>query len=175
MFDANVGQHSTKMPLYRYVFPHIAVFQMAGHGIRPVPFEVDDLHRMVFHGQGPWLKGRGESWFTSELRAFAGEAFRMFAEHGEVFRSADCEPLVATLQSELHANRFSAGGKTICTLYNSGDSTIAGDLLQIPAVRDGKLTELLPAGGARLERAGDRIILHGQVEPWSTAAVLIER
>lgn len=175
LFDANLGQHPTEMPLHRYVFPHVAIFQMAGHGIRPVPFEADDLHRMVFHGQGPWLKGRGDSWFTTGLRDFAAEAYPMFAQYGPLFRSADCEPLIPTLRPDLYANRFSAGGRTIYTLFNAGHSTISGDLLAIPIDNGGRLTGLIAAPDARLQTRDGHTVLSGSVEPWSTAAVLIER
>jgi hypothetical protein len=169
------GRHPTKLPLYRYVFPGLASFQMVSHGIRPVPFEADDLHRCVFHGMGIWLKGRGESWFTPGFRDLARQARRLFADYGRVFRSPDCEPLLPTLRPELYANRFSAGGETIYTLYNAGGSTLAGDLLSVPFPPDTQVRELLGGAPAELRPADGNAatVLRGRVEPGSVAVFLV--
>lgn len=174
MSDRTPGQHPTKLPLYRYVFPELASFQMIGHGIRPVPFEADDLHRAVFHGLGLWLKGRGDSWFTQGVRDLAPRAHAMFAAHGEVFRSADCEPLIPTLQADVYASRFTAGAKTIYTIYNAGYSTVHGPLLGIPARGQVRLTDLLSPGTGTLEGNAENCVITGSVEPWSVAAYLVE-
>lgn len=165
------GEHPTKMPLYRYAFPGLASFQMVSHGIRPVPFEADDLNCAIFHGMGVWLKGRADSWFTSEFRELAARAHGMFAQHGDIFRSADCEPLIPTLQPALFANRFSSGGKTIYTLYNASRSTIRGPLLQAALASQRTLTNLLSDDAVRME--SDQTIT-GTVEPGCVLAVLCE-
>jgi len=167
--------HPTKLPLYRYVFPELATFEMMSHGIRPVPFEVDDLHRAVFHGLGLWLKGRAESWFTRDFRDLAVRAHPVFANHADVLRSPDCEPLIPTLQPNVYANRFTAGGKTIYTVYNANYSTVSGNLLMIPITAGRTVTELLdPHSEVMLANDVRGRIIQGRVEPWSVAVYLVE-
>jgi hypothetical protein len=169
------GQHVTKLPLYRYVFPEFSPYQMLGHGIRPVPFEVDDLHRSMFHGMGFWMKGRGDSWYTADLLDLARRAAGIYRQHGEVFHSPDCEPLIPTLQRDVYANRFAKDGKTIVTLYNGRRSTVSGDLVRVAATAGARVKDLLNASGGLTGTPGDNgIVVSGSIEPRSTAVVLIE-
>ncbi len=176
-FDVSIsenapGQHASKLPLYRYVFPELVSYQMQGHGIRPAPFEVDDLHRSIFHGKGLWLKGRAESWYTADFLELSRKAAGFYRREGHVLHAADCEPLIPTLQPGLYANRFAGEGRTLITLYNAGHSTIQGDLMRIAAQPGARVQDVLVSVPSSSRAAADgTIILGGAVEPWSVAVV----
>lgn len=81
----------------------------------------------------------------------------IYKEHADVLASRDCEPLVPTLMPRVYANRFSAGGKTLWTLYNATGHTVDGPVLEVELAEGQRLVELLgntelPATGAGRHR-----------------------
>lgn len=173
MSDPPAGLHPTRLPLYRYIFPELASFEMVGHGIRPVPFDVDNLHRCAFHGLGLWLKGRSRSWYTPGFRELAGRLQKVYARHGRTFRSPACEPLIPTLRPGLYANRFDGVGETIVTVYNSGYSDVSGELVRVPLPPEWRAVDLLADSPAELHRNGGSAVLSGTVEPGSVGMYLL--
>lgn len=173
LWDVSAGRHPASLPLYRYVFPELASFEMVGHGIRPIPVEVDDLHRCVFHGLGIRLKGRADSWYTRQFRELARRAYPIFRDYAEVFRSRQCEPLIPTLHEGLYANRFAGRDRTIITLYNAGCASVAGELIRVPLPPQWSVRSLLPLGATEWVRDADRVTIRGTVEPRSVAVLLL--
>lgn len=161
------GVHPTRLPLYRYVFPEMAAFQMMGYGIRPVPTGVEDLHRSAFHGLGLWLKGRAASWYTPDFGELAKRLWAVYERHGGTFRSRSCEPLIPTLRAGLYANRFEGPGETIITLYNANYSDCVGELVRVPLPPDWVVEDLLTNRAVKVRREGASAVLSGSVEPWS--------
>lgn len=121
-----------KLPLHRYLFPEVPVFEMVAHGIRPIPAEADDLKLAFFHGMGLWLKGRGASWYSAGFRGRAPEFHAVLADYARFFRSPEAEPRVDTLMDGVYANRFPHGNQVLYTLYNANPITVSGPLLAIP-------------------------------------------
>lgn len=173
MSDVEAGQHPAALPLYRYAFPELASFEMVGHGIRPVPVDVDDLHRCIFHGLGIWLKGRADSWYAPQFRDLARQAHGIFNDHPDVLRSRQCEPLIPTLRGDVYANRFAGRDRMIVTLYNAGYASVAGELVQVSLPLDWSVAELLPRRVAHWVRDGDRVTIHDTIMPRSTAVFLL--
>ncbi|MGB9624926.1 MAG: DUF6259 domain-containing protein, partial [Phycisphaerae bacterium] len=166
-------QHVTKLPLGRFVFPERIPVEMVGHGIRPVPVTEGDLHRCVFHGMAVWLKGRADSWYTPGFRETARRVYGILHEHADVFRSADCEPLIPTLRTDLYANRFSTAAQTIITLYNARYSDISGDLVRVPLAPGGRVYDLWTDRAAEVRRDGNEVVIRGTLEPQSAGAFLL--
>jgi len=173
LWDGEAGRHPASLPLYRYVFPKLASFEMVGHGIRPVPVEVDDLHRCIFHGLGIWLKGRADSWYTPQFRELARQAYPIFRDHADTLRSRQCEPLIPTLQEDLYANRFDGRDRTIITLYNAGCASVTGELIQVPLPTAWSVVSLLPGGEADSLRNEGQATIHGTIGPRSVAVFLL--
>ena len=173
--DIVPGRHPASLPLYRYAFPQLASYEMVSQGIRPVPAEVDDLHRCIFHGLGLWLKGRADSWYSPQFRELAKAARRVFKDHAEVLHAEACEPLIPTLQPGLYANRFTGRDRTIVTLYNAGYTTVSGPLIDVLLPEGWTATELLTGEAAKCTPDGDRVTVHGRVEPHSTSVLLLIR
>jgi len=173
MNKAGMPRHATKLPLHRFVFPEVAVIEMVGHGIRPVPIGAADLHRCVFHGLAVWLKGRSASWHAPGFRDVARRAHRILREHHDAFRSPDCEPHVPTLCTSVYANRFATKSKTIVTLYNAGYSDVSGDLVQIRAPTGWRVHDAWLDRPADVRREGKRVIIRGRLEPHSVGVFLL--
>jgi hypothetical protein len=167
------GRHAADLPLYRFAFPQLASFEMISSGIRPIPVEPDDVHRCIFHAIGIWMKGRAGSWYTSATRKLARQAYRIFSDHKDVFRSRQCDPMIPTLQPDLYANRFAKGGRIIVTVYNAGYATITGDLVQMRVPGDWSVASLLPKGPAGATHNAGKTTIRGTVEPRSTAVILL--
>jgi hypothetical protein len=173
MADANAFQNPIKFQLLRFAFPEVAMIEMVSSGIRPIPAEVDDLHRCFFQGLAFWLKGRGEAWYSPQFRAFASRIAPILEEHADVFRSSSCTPLIPTLREELYANAFEGKGKRIITLYNNRFGQLTGDLFRTELPSGWKVVDLLGGAHAVFRRDEDSIIVRGSLPPRSAAAFLL--
>ncbi|MBI3117644.1 MAG: hypothetical protein HYZ00_03095 [Candidatus Hydrogenedentes bacterium] len=164
----------TRLPLQRFIFPHIAIFEMLAHGIRPVPAEESDLQLAIFHGLGLWLKGRGASWFSSQFRALAREYYPICAQYGAFFRAPKCHPLLPTLHQDIYANAFEKDGQFLLCVYNAGPAPVTGDLLRLPARKGGwQATPLLQAATLRTQSETEDAIISGTLNPATTAMLLL--
>lgn len=175
MSAAQASQHPSKVQLLRFVFPQVALIEMISQGIRPVPVAVDDLHRCFFHGLAFWLKGRSQSWYSPQFQQFAQRIGPILEQHGDVFRSPDCTPLVPTMRDGLYANRFAAKDRIILTLYNGQHEDIHGDLVRTTVPAGWEVTNLLEAKPAELRPDGDDTVIRGTVQPYSAVAYLIAK
>ncbi len=57
--------------------------------------------------------------------------YQLLRENEDALASRDCEPLVPTLSRFVYANRFTAGDKTLYTLFNATGHTFTGDVLKL--------------------------------------------
>jgi hypothetical protein len=174
--SVKTDDHPTKLSLHRFAFPEIASIEMIGHGIRPIPVEVDDLHRCFFQGLAVWLKGRGESWFSGQFRDLSKRIHPILRDHADLFRSPDCSPLVPTLRTGLYANRFAteSGSEVIITFYNYRRSDLSGDLIALDVSEEAEIRGLLMDGHVEVRREGGKAIVRGAIAPYSAAAILID-
>ena len=173
--SVRTDNHPTKLSLHRFVFPEIASIEMIGHGIRPIPVEVDDLHRCFFQGLPVWLKGRGDSWFSSQFRELSKRIHPILRNYEDLFRSPNCTPLIPTLRSGLYANRFDSESheQTLITFYNARMSDLSGDLIALDLPEEAEIRPLLMDQPVKSRREGESTTLQGSIEPHSSAAILI--
>jgi hypothetical protein len=163
----------TKLPLHRYLFPELPIFEMVAHGIRPIPAEEDDLKLAFFHGMGLWLKGKGASWYSQGFRQIAPKYLDVLTAYKDYFRSPDVLPHVDTLMEGVYANKFSLGGKSVYTIYNANATTVRGALLKVEgAVKGTSLLEIAPFG---VEFDGATGEITGSLPPQGVGAILAER
>jgi hypothetical protein len=172
--DPHPCEHPTKLPLHRFVFPEIAVVEMIGHGIRPIPVDEEDLHLCFFHGLAVWLKGRASSWFTPGFRETSRVFHPILSEYSDVFRSPDCTPLIPTLRHGLFANRFESEGKTLITLYNSNPVTLEGELVFVPRVKGVSSRDLLQGREIPTLAREEGVVLVGNIPPHEASVYLLE-
>jgi hypothetical protein len=120
--------------LQRFAFPDFKTFQL----IYYVPLEHGNWYLLkypFFDGDGYYLT---ESCIDADdhAREFQKRVYALQHAHADAFTSADVEPLVPTELPNLFANRFSAPGKTVWTLFNANYRTARGKLLTVPHVDD---------------------------------------
>ena len=173
MYRNPLPQHPTRLPLHRFVYPELAHIEMVAHGLRPIGINQDDLHRCVFSGAGVWLKGRSESWFSEGFRQTARRAREIFQKYGSVFHSADCDPLIATLQPELYANRFATADAILITVYNAGYEDRSGELLATPIPAGWTAYDLWEDHAAKFAIHEGSVVLKGQIEPRSVGVFVL--
>lgn len=126
--DPRLAPH--RVDLFRFVFPDFKVFQLVSYN----PFVEggwDLLKYPFFNGDGYWLHGRVPDDFSEDARDFLRKAFAILHKHRDAFCGEDVEPLVPTLRPTVYANRFSAPGKTVWTLFNAEFSTFRGGALRV--------------------------------------------
>jgi len=117
--------------LFRFVFPDFKVFQLTQYE----PFTDGDwdlLKFPFFNGEGYWLGGGTEGTYDEEAHQFLRRAFAILNDNEDAFCSQDVEPLVPTLRPTIYANRFSAEGKTVWTLFNAEYRSFRGECLSVP-------------------------------------------
>jgi len=97
---------------------------------------------------------------------------KILRAHAEVFTSRDCEPLIPTLAPYVYANRFTAGEKTICTLYNATGHTFARPALRIELRPAEHVVDLLAGREADLVREGAQAVLRARLGPGEAACLM---
>jgi len=120
----------THLNLYRFAFPDFKTFEIITCD-RPLGSDYQSVKRIFFNGEGIWIEGIAEDWFTPETRAFIAKMHRVFKSHLEAFRTLNPMPLVPTLVGDVYANEFPAPNETVWTLYNARYATARGELLAV--------------------------------------------
>jgi len=140
--------------LQRFYFPECKAYEL-------VYSQVDPRHCKRF-----WSAvGSFGSFYPEPMDA-------ILRQNAEVFASPDCRPLVPTLARGVYANRFSAGEKTIWTLYNATGHTHAGPVLSVELKPGEHLVDLLRGREADVARETDRAVVRCFL-PRDEAACLI--
>jgi hypothetical protein len=119
-----------RIDLFRFQFPDFKVFQLVDYN----PFTDgawDRLKFPFFNGDGTWL-GNDLGGFSTDARDFLRKAFAILHDNRDAFTSTDVEPLIPTLRPRIYANRFTAGAKTVWTIFNGEYTTFRGDVLRVP-------------------------------------------
>jgi len=161
-----------KINLYRFAFPRLKLFDMVSAGINPTAMTAAEMKLSFFNGNGLWIKGDLDSWYSPEVRAFITKAHRALREHSEAFTSDDLEPLVPTLAPGILANRFSSAKETVYTFYNRGFRTIRGRILEIPPDLAGrKFVDLFTGKPLTTTQRDGGTFLEIEVAPRDVAAV----
>jgi len=120
----------THVNLTRFALPDFKTFEIITCD-RPLGGDYQSVKRIFFNGEGIWLEGVADEWFTPETRAFIARMNRVQREHRAAFTSLDPVPLVPTLNADVYANEFPAAEETVWTLYNAAWHTVRGELLAV--------------------------------------------
>ncbi|HMA54496.1 MAG TPA: hypothetical protein VKT17_08530, partial [Acidobacteriota bacterium] len=163
----------------KYMKPDFAIFRVLQLAEGP-------LHResavSFFNGYGSEINtmrpGRPD-WIEEELR-YLGRTTKLLRENSTAFLDPAWEPLVATLEDGLWANRWRDGGKTVFTVFSLRPEGFKGPLIEVglprgshlvslwnheelePAARDGK--SYAPAEVAAFDAARLGTRLEGNVD-----------
>jgi len=121
----------THLNLYRFAFPDFKTFEIITCD-RPLGSDYQSVKRIFFNGEGIWIEGIADDWFTPETRSFIAKTHSILKEHVKAFTSLNPTPLIPTLAEDLYANEFPAEGETVWTIYNARYSTVRGELIAVP-------------------------------------------
>jgi len=121
----------THLNLYRFAFPEFKTFEIITCD-RALGSDYQSVKRIFFNGEGIWIEGIADDWFTPETRAFIAKTNSVLKAHAKAFTSMNPRPLIPTLARDVYANEFPVEDETIWTLYNARYSTIRGEMLALP-------------------------------------------
>ncbi len=117
--------------LYRFAFPDFKTFEIITCD-RPLGSDYQSVKRIFFNGEGIWIEGIADDWFTPETRSFIARTHSILKKHVKAFTSLDPTPLIPTLVEDIYANEFPAEDERVWTVYNARYSTVRGELLAVP-------------------------------------------
>jgi len=120
----------THINLTRFALPDFKTFEIIVCD-KPLRDDQEAVKRVFFNGEGIWLEGIAEEWFTPEVRALIARTHRILRGHRDAFCTLDPTPLVPTRHPQLYANRFPSEEKVVWTLYSTAFTTLRGELLEV--------------------------------------------
>jgi len=121
----------THLNLYRFAFPDFKTFEIITCD-RPLGSDYQSVKHIFFNGEGIWLEGIADDWFTPETRSFIAKTHKILKAHVKAFTSPNPIPLVPTLIGGIYANEFPAENETVWTIYNAQYSTVRGEFFAVP-------------------------------------------
>ncbi len=116
--------------LFRFAVPDFKTFEILVCD-KPTASWATGVRWTFFNGEGIWLEGPANEWFTPETLATIRRCHAILRKHRDAFTSNDPRPLVPTLADGVFANYFPAESGEVWTLYNSRHRTIRGELLKV--------------------------------------------
>jgi len=125
-----VSSLEVPLKLFRFAFPDFKTFEIIACD-RPTGSNVEAVKQVFFNGEGLWLQGEPNAWFTPATLQAIRKCMGLLREHRAAFTSDDVEPLVPTLVGGVFANRFRAPDETVWTLYNANPLTVRGPVLSV--------------------------------------------
>jgi len=127
--------------LFRFAFPNFKTFEIIVCD-RPLGSDCQSVKQIFFNGEGIWLEGTRNEWFTSNTRKLIAKMHKIMTAHADAFTSDNPTPLVPTLEDGIYANQFPAEGKVVWTLYNANYSTVRGELIAVKYVKGSRYFDL---------------------------------
>jgi hypothetical protein len=124
------GLSPMRVNLARFVWPDFKTFAIIRCDA-PLGDDVDAVWRIFFNGEGIWLEGEEDAWFSPRVLSAIRTTHRILRAHRDAFTSTDVQPLVPTLHDGLYANRFVGERHTVWTLLNSTARRIDGPVLRV--------------------------------------------
>jgi len=123
----------THLNLYRFTIPSFKTFEIIVCD-KPLGSNVQAVKRVFFSGEGLWIEGIADEWFTPETRAAIAKTHAILRDYADAFTSERPTPLIPTRMGNVYANAFPAdeGGLCVWTLYNANPRTVRGPVLRVP-------------------------------------------
>ena len=127
--------------LFRFVFPDFKTFEIIVCD-QPLGSDYQSVKQIFFNGEGIWLEGTRNEWFTPDTRRIIAKTQKIMRTHADAFTSDSSTPLVPTLEDGIYANQFPAERKIIWTLYNANYSTVRGELIAVKHIKGSRYFDL---------------------------------
>ena len=175
-YCVNTGQMGLKayvrvpLKLFRFAFPDFKTFEIIVCD-RPTGSNVEAVKQVFFNGEGLWIQGEPESWFTKETLEAIRKCMGLLREHRDAITSDDVEPFVPTLVGGVFANRFGSGRKVVWTLYNANPLTVRRPVLEVEHIKGARYLDLWNGREIRPRVEGGRAIISLTIGPHDVGMV----
>jgi len=131
MNQCHARRAAVPISLFRFAVPDFKTFEILVCD-KPTGSWATGVRWTFFNGEGLWLEGPADEWFTPDTLAVIRKCHAILRRHREAFTSLECVPLVSTLVGGVWANYFPADGKEVWTLYNARHRSVRGPVLEAP-------------------------------------------
>jgi hypothetical protein len=131
----------SRINLTRFALPDFKTFEIIMLD-EPLGDRLFELGLVFFNGEGLWLEGPADKWYSPAALELIRKTHRILREYRDCFTSPNPVPLVPTGNPKLFANQFPGKKRTIWTLYNSSHSTIRGELLAVRHVEGARYRDV---------------------------------
>ncbi|MCP4808365.1 MAG: LamG domain-containing protein [Proteobacteria bacterium] len=118
--------------LVRFGLPDFKTIQLLTQDA-PLADDVEGVRLTFFNGEAQRLMGYAD-WFDEATLIELRISWRALTSYRKEFTSSNPLPLVQTPAPDVHANAFPTEDSTLWTLFNSGDETTSGVVLEADAI-----------------------------------------
>jgi hypothetical protein len=116
--------------LSRFALPDFKTFEIIACD-EPIGKDITPVKQIFFNGEGIWLEGPADKWFTPEVLSFISKMHGVMRTYKDCFTSLAPVPLVPTGHKMVFANQFPGNRRILWTLFNANDSAVRGELLAV--------------------------------------------
>lgn len=162
------------LKLFRFAHPSFKTFEILDCD-HPTGTWAQGVRWTFWNGEGIWLEGPAAEWFAPQTRRAIRACHAVLRAHRRAFAGDDAEPLVPTLAAGVSANRFTGGGETVYTLYNSRLETFAGPVLALPHRAGARYMDAFSGRRLTPRRQGRQDVIWLEVDPTGVGAVVVSR
>lgn len=155
----------------RFAFPDFKVFHIV-YSMPHVNGNWSLIKFPFFNGDAYYHKTGTPFNSDDHAKAFYRRVFAVQHAHRDAFTSGNVGPLVRTEAPDLFANRFSARGKTVWTLYNANRRTLRGLLLTVEHHPGATYTDAWAGAPVTADVKGSRAALTFEIGPRSVGCIV---
>jgi len=130
MNQCHARRGTIPLNLFRFAVPDFKTFEILICD-KPTASWAAGVRWTFFNGEGLWLEGPADEWFTPETLATIRKCHDILRRHRDAFTTDRPCPLVPTLAGGVVANRFPIERKELWTLYNTRHRTVRGEVLRV--------------------------------------------
>jgi hypothetical protein len=149
---------------------------------------------VFFSGEGIWLEGIADEWFTPETRATIARCHAILAQYADAFITDRPTPLIPTLMGNVYANEFpvyggrdagvgttdpakaaaaaASGAKRVWTLYNANPRTVRGPVLRVEHYPGTRYLDAWNDRPAQVQIVGDEAEISLELGPKDVGCVV---
>lgn len=131
----------SRINLTRFALPDFKTFEIVMLD-EPLGDRRHDLGLVFFNGEGLWIEGPGDKWYSPQALELIRKTHRITREFRDCFTSLSPVALVPTGHPRVFANQFPGKKRTLWTLYNSSHSTVRGEPLAVRHVDGARYTDI---------------------------------
>jgi len=159
------------LKLFRFAFPDFKTFEIITCD-RPTGSNVEAVKQVFFNGEGLWIQGEPESWFTKETRETIRKCMGLLRAHKEAIASENVNPFVPTLVGRVFANEFKGKRESVWLLYNANPLTVRGPVLSVQHIEGTRYFDLWNGREIKPAVEGGKAVISLEIGPHDVGMVV---